>query len=159
MDDESQACGLRVRIHRADPKWSFTLGGVNPARLKSIPVFASLDKRELRRVAECAEPIEVLAGEELLLQGRFAFEFFAIEKGGAEVIRDGDHIADLGAGDVMGEIAALSHGRRTASVVATAPSTVIFIRAQDFRHFAEEMPVLGEQIRGVVDERTRSLGA
>jgi hypothetical protein len=35
---------------------------------------------------------------------------------------------------------------------------VFFIRAQDFRHFAEEMPVLGEQIRRVVDERTRSLG-
>jgi CRP-like cAMP-binding protein len=131
---------------------------VNPARLKSIPVFAGLGKRELRRVADCAEPIEVAAGDELLREGRFAFEFFAIENGAVEVVRDGNHVADLGVGDVMGEIGALSHGQRTASVIAKTPATVIFIRAQDFRHFAEEMPVLGEQIRRVVDERTRSLG-
>jgi CRP-like cAMP-binding protein len=42
-------------------------------------------------------------------------------------------------------------------VIATAPSRVIYIRAQDFRHFAEEMPALGEQIRRVVGERTSAL--
>ena len=130
---------------------------MNPARLKSIPVFASLNKRELRRVAECAEEIDVPEGEHLLTEGRFAFEFFAIRKGAAEVVRDGSHVADLGPGDVMGELAALSHGQRNASVIATTPTTVIFIRAQDFRHFAEELPALGEEIRRVVEERTRSV--
>jgi CRP-like cAMP-binding protein len=130
---------------------------VNAARLKSIPVFAALDKRELRRVAECAEEIAVGEGEHLLHEGRFAFEFLAIKDGAAEVVRDGIHIADLGPGDVMGEIAALSHGQRNASVIAKVPTTVIFIRAQDFRHFAEELPALGEQIRRVVEERTRSI--
>jgi CRP-like cAMP-binding protein len=54
----------------------------------------------------------------------------------------------------MGELGVLTHGQRTASVVATTPSRVIYIRAQDFRHFAEEMPELGRQIRRVVRERT-----
>ena len=130
---------------------------MDPGRLKSIPLFAALDKRELRRVAACAEEIDVAPGDELLREGRYAFEFFAIHEGGAEVLRDGTHLASLGPGDVMGEIGALSHGQRTASVVATAPTTVIFIRAQDFRHFTEEMPALGERIRAVVQERTRAL--
>jgi CRP-like cAMP-binding protein len=130
---------------------------LNPARLKSIPVFAALGKPELRRVAECAEELQVAAGEHLLHEGRFAFEFFAIEKGAAEVSRDGGHIADLGPGDVFGEIGALSHSQRSGSVIATVPTTVIFIRAQDFRHFAEELPALGAEIRRVVDERTRSI--
>ena len=120
-------------------------------------MFAPLGKRELRRVAECADEIDVSAGEELLREGRFAFEFFAIREGAAEVVREGTHVADLGPGDVMGEIGALSHGQRTASVIAKVPSTVVFIRAQDFRHLAEELPALGDQIRRVVDERTRSL--
>jgi CRP-like cAMP-binding protein len=130
---------------------------VNPARLKSIPVFAALSKAELRRVAECAEEMDVATGEQLLHEGRFAFEFFAIENGAAEVSRDGAHVADLGAGDVFGEIGALSHGQRSGSVIATVPTTVIFIRAQDFRHFAEELPALGAEIRRVVDERTRAI--
>ena len=130
---------------------------MNPRRLNSIPVFAGLTKDELSRVAECAEELDVAAGEELLREGRFAFEFFAIRHGAAEVLRDGAHLADLGPGDVFGELGALRHDQRRASVVASVPSTVIFIRAQDFRHFAEEMPALGERIRAVVEERTRAL--
>lgn len=130
---------------------------VNAARLESIPVFAGLGKHELRRVAECAEEIKLRPGEPVLCEGRFAFEFFAIRRGAVEVVRDGTHVADLGPGEVMGEMAALSHGRRNASVIATAPTTVIFIRAQDFRHFAEEMPALSQQIRRIVAERTRTL--
>jgi CRP-like cAMP-binding protein len=122
-------------------------------------VFTGLDKEELRRVAECAEEIDVAAGEQLLEEGRFAFEFFAIASGAADVLRDGIRLAQLGPGDVFGERGALAHGQRNASVVATVPSTVIFIRAQDFRHFAEDMPELGARIRQLVEERTRALEA
>jgi CPA1 family monovalent cation:H+ antiporter len=132
---------------------------VNPRRLKSIPVFARLERDELRRVADCAEEIEVAAGEQLLEEGRFAFEFFAIQWGVAEVVRNGTALAELGPGDVFGELGALSHGQRSASVVAKFPTKVVCIRAQDFRHFAEEMPELGERIRRLVDERTRALEA
>src|SRR3954454_15544236 len=130
---------------------------VKLGRLQSIPIFSALTKQELRRIADCADEITVVAGEELVRETEWAFEFFAISKGTAEVVRDGARVADLQPGDVVGELAALSHGRRTASVIATTPGRVIYIRAQDFRHFTEEMPALGEQIRRVVNERTRSL--
>jgi CPA1 family monovalent cation:H+ antiporter len=136
-----------------------TIERVNARRLRSIPIFAGLEKDELRRVADCSEEIEVPAGHQLLHEGRFAFEFFAIASGSADVVRDGISIAQLGPGDVFGEGGALAHGQRNASVVATAPSTVIFIRAQDFRHFTEDMPELGARIRLVVEERTRALEA
>ena len=126
-------------------------------RLRKIPVFANLSDDELFRVADCAEEIKVGRGEQLLEEGRFAFEFFAIRKGAVEVVRDGERVAELGPGDVFGEMAALSHGQRNASVIATQATRVIFIRAQDFRHFAEELPALGEHIRRVVAERTRVL--
>jgi len=126
---------------------------VNARSLKSIPVFAGLDRTELQRVADCAEELEVQPGDQLLREGSYAFEFFALTRGSAAVVCDGAQVASLGPGDVFGELAALSHGQRVASVVATAPGTVLFIRAQDFRHFAEEMPVLGNRIRVLVQER------
>lgn len=128
---------------------------VQPSRLKSIPMFAALEKRDLARVADCAEEVEVgAAGEELLREGRYAFEFFAIRSGTAEVVRDGVRVAELGPGDVMGELGALAHGQRNASVLALEPMTVVFIRAQDFRHLADEVPALGREIRRVVEERS-----
>ena len=130
---------------------------MNARSLKSIPVFAGLDRAQLQRVADCAEELEAQAGDELLREGSFAFEFFAIKRGAAAVVCDGARVANLGPGDVFGELAALSHGQRTASVVATAPTTVLFIRAQDFRHFAEEMPELGGQIRALVEQRRARL--
>ena len=126
---------------------------VNAKALKSMPVFAGLDRSDLARIAACAEEVEVPAGEPLLEQGQFAFEFFAIRSGAAHVSADGVHIADLGPGDVVGELGALTHGQRNATVVTTAPTSVVFIRAQDFRHFAAEMPEFAARIRQVVRDR------
>ena len=77
---------------------------LKPARLKSVPVFAGLGKDELRRIAECAEEMQIDAGEHLLRETAYAFEFLVIEDGAAEVTRDGAHVAHLGPGDVMGEL-------------------------------------------------------
>lgn len=130
---------------------------MNPRRLKAVPVFEGLGKDALRRIADCAEEVRVGAGEQLLHQGRFAFEFFAIESGTAEVMRDGSHLAGLGPGDVFGELGALAHEQRNASVVSTSPATLICLRAQDFRYFTEELPELARRVRRVVDERIRGL--
>lgn len=128
---------------------------MNPRRLKAVPVFAELDKEALRRVAECAEEVRVDTGTQLLHEGRYAFEFFAIEHGSAHVLREGAQLAELGPGDVFGELGALAHEERTASVVATAPTTLICIRAQDLRHFEEEIPELRDGIRRIIDARIR----
>ncbi len=67
------------------------------------------------------EPVTVEAGETLCLQGEFAYQFFVIEEGTAEVTTDGRRVAELSAGDCFGEIGLLVTGRRVASVVARTP--------------------------------------
>jgi CRP-like cAMP-binding protein len=90
-------------------------------KLASISLFGALPKRELRRVAQVADEIDVGEGKELLQQGEFAYEFIVIESGQAEVTRDGEHVADLGPGDFLGEIAALEHGAAVWPVSSTSP--------------------------------------
>ena len=75
-------------------------------KLKSVPLFASLGREDLRRVAQVADGIDVREGKELLREGEFAYEFMVVQDGQAEVTREGEHIADLGPGDFLGEIAA-----------------------------------------------------
>ena len=121
--------------------------------LKSVPLFTSLDRDELRRVAQVADRIDVGEGKELLHEGSFAYEFMVIENGSAEVIRDGKHIAELGPGDFLGEIAALEQGRRNASVIARSPMSLVVMTARDLRQLADAIPRLGETVRAAASER------
>ena len=49
--------------------------------LSEVPLFASLSKRELQDVARHADEVDLGPGKELVHEGDFAFEVFAIEDG------------------------------------------------------------------------------
>ena len=129
---------------------------MEPSRLKSIPLFSALSDRDRAQVAQWADEIEVEAGRSLAGQGQFGYEFFVVEEGRAEVLKDGNRIAELGPGDFFGEIALLEEQRRTASVVARTPMRLVVMHRRDFQHMQEEMPRVAEQVRDAV--RTRLQG-
>lgn len=126
---------------------------MNLAHLTHVPLFAGLDRRELQRVAQLAEEIDVEPGKELVHEGAFAYEFFAIESGTAEVIRSGEHVADLGPGDFFGERGALGRTIRNATVKATSPLTAVVMSAQDFRRMSSEMPAVARAVDEAMTQR------
>jgi CRP/FNR family cyclic AMP-dependent transcriptional regulator len=109
-------------------------------KLRNLPLFSSLGKHDLRNVASHTDEVDIREGEELLHQGNFAHEFMVIIDGHAEVIRDGEQIAELGPGDFLGEIAALEHGSRNATVVASSAMTVV-VEAQLREAARERCPI------------------
>jgi CRP-like cAMP-binding protein len=72
--------------------------------------------------------------------------------GSAEVVRDSEHVADLGPGDFLGELAALDRGQRNATVVATSPMRVVVMTDRDLRHIARDMPTVDTQLRDAASE-------
>ena len=54
-------------------------------------------------------------------EGDYSYDVLAIEEGTARVDRDGEHVAELGPGDVVGEMGVLERAQRNATVVATSP--------------------------------------
>ena len=126
---------------------------MNEQKLTSIPLFAPLDRDELRRVAQAADEVDVNEGKPLLREGEFAYEFMVIEEGEAEVTCNGEHVADLGPGDFLGEIAALERGKRNASVVARSPMSLVVMTARDLRQLAASIPALGQTVRRTAEER------
>src|SRR5207248_9366502 len=96
-------------------------GNMDPADLKRLPLFESLNKRELERLGRWVDEVDVPEGRHVVDQGQLAWEFFVILEGQAEVLHDGKHLADLGPGDYFGEMALLEGTRRNASVVAKSP--------------------------------------
>ena len=121
-------------------------------RLEGLPLFESLGKGELRRLASMTDEVDIREGEELLHQGDFAHEFMLVMDGSAEVVRDSEHVADLGPGDFLGEIAALDRGQRNATVVARSAMRVVVMTDRDLRYIARDMPTVDRQLRDAARE-------
>lgn len=124
-------------------------------RLRQLPLFTDLPRKQLVRVATWADEVDLQAGKHLIEQGAFPHEFFLITEGTAEVIHDGKHLGDLGPGDFFGEIALLEHHRRTASVVTTTPVRVVVMFAREFDAMDRELPEVAERIRQEMVKRRR----
>lgn len=130
---------------------------MDEARLVSLPLFGSLSKRERRQLAHIADEVDLPEGYLLVNQCMFAHEFFVIEEGTAKVTRDGEHVADLGPGDFMGEMGLMNNERRNASVVATSRIRVMVMSGQDFRSMEAFMPEVAGRIRSEVEKRAEAL--
>lgn len=127
-------------------------------RLKEVPFFAPLGKKELTFVGQQTDEIDVPAGKVLAAQGDLGHEFFVVESGTAEVTRDGEHVVDLGPGDFFGEMALLEDDRRTATVTATSPMVLIVMSRAGFRAVDRQMPAVHAQVTAAIAERRARTG-
>ena len=132
---------------------------MDEARLKDVPLFASLSKGDLELVARNADEVDVEAGKVLICEGELGYEFFVVEEGAGEVRRDGAVIDTIGPSDFVGEMALLEQVSRNATVVATSPMRLIVITGPSFRHIEREMPAVAAQIRAAIEERAARLAA
>ena len=90
-------------------------------RLTAIPIFSELSDEEANRLAAFATETSLAEGDKIVREGDFSTELIAIEEGTARVVKDGEDIATLGPGALIGEIGLLRREPRMADVVATSP--------------------------------------
>lgn len=126
---------------------------MDAARLKKIAVFADLGDTDLDTIARLASEVSVPAGKELVREGDYSYDVLAIEEGTAKVERDGEQIAELGPGDVIGEVGVLERGQRNATVTATSPMLLVTLDTWDVRKLAKQAPEAIEHLRQLVDAR------
>jgi CRP-like cAMP-binding protein len=126
---------------------------VNPNRLREIGIFRHLSKSELERVAGWLQAESVAAGDHIVREGAFGYEFFLIEDGEADVLQADERIATLGPGDFFGEIGLQETKRRTASVVATTPMDLIVMHRAQFEQMKKELPTIADQVEAAIRSR------
>ncbi len=124
--------------------------------LKSVPLFAGLGRRDRELVARFADDVDVPAGKVLTTEGGPSLEFFVIKAGSATVTRNGDEVARLGAGDFFGEIGILRSERRTATVTADTPMSLVVLFAQNFTALEHQLTEVGEVVEKAMAERLAS---
>lgn len=122
-------------------------------RLKELPLFCELDHHDLATVARWVRPVELSDGELFFEQGSIPRELFVIEEGAADVIRDGERIASLGAGEVTGEMGLLKLRHRSATVRAVGDVRAVALDSDGLASISEEMPELAARLREIMSSR------
>ena len=118
--------------------------------LRKIPLFAKIEPSKLKLLAFTSERLTYQSGQRLFQQGDVGDAAYIIIDGEASVrIRtDGREIqvAELGKGDVVGEIAILCDVPRTASVEATGKLITLRITKELFFRLISEFPQISIEI-------------
>lgn len=121
---------------------------------KHIGIFSDLsDEKRAAIVAQTQRRI-LHKGEHLVRQGDAADCLFYVLRGRFEVLRDGTRlIAEIGAGEPIGEIAFFGHLPRTADVVANRDSEVLALDRAAFDRLAEMQPEVTHSILRTLGRR------
>jgi CRP-like cAMP-binding protein len=125
--------------------------------LAAAPLFAGVDEDGLARIAEQSVEVEFPAGRVIVRQGEVGTGFFVIASGSARVVRDGETLATLGAGDFFGELSVLDGGPRIAQVIAAEPTICLGLASWDLEAVIRDEPTVAMAILRTLATRLREL--
>jgi len=105
--------------------------------LAKVPLFKELKARQLESLAQTMVTHDYKAGEDIVTQGESGVGLFVIASGEAEVVHVRPDATKavvnvLGDTDYFGELALLTEGPRTASVVATQATQCLVLTRWNF---------------------------
>lgn len=120
------------------------------------PAPTSPSSGEVRDMNRIYQP-----GETIIHQGQTDDNMYFIEKGSVEILqnRDGREVkfASAGAGDVVGEMAILESGIRSATVRALTETRVLVLDKMSFMRLVHEDPSLSFRLMKAISRRIRNL--
>jgi CRP-like cAMP-binding protein len=125
------------------------------ATLSALPVFKNCNRRQIEQIASIVDQVDVPAGHVLCREGGVARECFVIVSGQVEVTLDGVHVATVGAGETVGEMALLDGGRRSATVTTTTATVALVIEGRRFEALVHSMPAVSEAVVRELSARLR----
>jgi len=118
-----------------------------------VPFLRKLDAPAVIELTHMLRRIDLAEGSVVVRRGRPGDCMYFIASGEVEVKID-PHPIRLGSGAFFGEIALLEGGTRTATVVTTAPSTLLILEVSDFREFTAHHPKLAKAVEREAARRT-----
>jgi CRP-like cAMP-binding protein len=121
--------------------------------LRHLALFAQMSNAELERLAGLGEPVEAEAGAIIIDQGDVGTECFLVLEGEAGIMHGPDHVATIGPGTVVGEMALIGHRPRNATVRAQSRMRLLSFDIAHFKRVLDEMPVARDHVYGLLQAR------
>jgi voltage-gated potassium channel len=126
---------------------------VEPASLRSIPLFEHVGDDMLARIAERGTEFEAAAGHVLIEVGQPGAGLFVIEEGTVSVELPRGRRIELGAGEFVGDLALLTDHPHAARVRAATPVRCVAISRADFAELLRSEPQVAVDMLPVLARR------
>jgi CRP/FNR family transcriptional regulator, cyclic AMP receptor protein len=128
--------------------------------LGRVPVFSTLERSDLERIAQLAVPRGFEPGQAVFREGDQSDTCYVVREGHARAVRrhsDGRTItlATFGPGDIFGELAMFEDERRSATVEAIEPMSVVAVLGPDMRRLMTEHPGISTRLVIALGRRLR----
>ncbi len=121
--------------------------------LATSPLFKPFDHQQQMDLIRRFEGVDVAAGTPVIQEGVVGQGLFVVLMGTLEVVRGGQPIARLGAGEVFGEMSLLHDGPTTATVRTLAPTSLLFLGRDYFRRLIGALPALRKYFEDLAKAR------
>jgi len=128
---------------------------VAPDTLRKVPLFASLDNKELSQIASSMRERRFKAGDTMTQEGSGGAAFFVVEEGEADVSVGGETKGSIGPGDYFGEIALINDSPRTATLTARTEMVCYGMTPWDFRPLVESNSEIAWKLLTAMAEKMR----
>jgi CRP/FNR family transcriptional regulator, cyclic AMP receptor protein len=130
--------------------------------LGRVPVFQTLEHGDLERIATLAVPRAFEPGQVVFREGDASDTCYIVRSGRARAVRehqDGRTItlATFGPGDIFGELAMFEDERRSATVEAIQPTSVVAVLGPDMRRLMAEHPEISIRLVVALGRRLREM--
>jgi CRP-like cAMP-binding protein len=130
--------------------------------LGRVPVFSTLEHSDLERIAQLTVPRRFEPGQAVFREGDSSDTCYIVREGHARAIRthgDGRTItlATFGPGDIFGELAMFEDERRSATVEAIEPTSVVAVLGPDMRRLLGEHPGIATRLVIALGRRLREM--
>jgi CRP/FNR family transcriptional regulator len=127
-----------------------------------VPVFSTLVESDLERIAQFAVPRSFEPGEVVFREGDASDTCYIVRSGKARAVREhaGGRtitLATFGPGDIFGELAMFEDERRSATVQALEPTSVVAILGPDMRRLMAEHPEISMRLVIALGRRLREM--
>jgi CPA1 family monovalent cation:H+ antiporter len=122
--------------------------------LAGLDLFQGLGSHALEEIAATMVSSIVRPGFTLAKEGEQGFGFAVVLAGHADIVRSGSKIAEVGPGDIFGEMALESGSVRNADVVATSQMSIGSMMVWDYRAMLDTHREVRERIDQIVADRS-----
>lgn len=121
------------------------------AQLSGYPTFANCDRDDVSALVDAGGPFTLPAGWPLVQEGIPADACYVLTSGSARIFHQREQIAEIGEGDIVGEMTLLGGGQRRATVTSASRVTGLRVENDALRPLLQKRPKLAEAFRAVYD--------
>ncbi|MDZ4277984.1 MAG: cyclic nucleotide-binding domain-containing protein [Dehalococcoidia bacterium] len=125
--------------------------------LASVPLFSRLGRSDLERMGKAVVSRKYAKDEEIVKEGEQAVAFYVIVNGKVGIVKGGQTVNTLGAGDFFGEMALLDHYPRATSVIALDDTECLVMTRWDFTAELRTDPTIALAMLPELSKRIRQL--